>query len=144
MAAVLGRVHGHDPRDIRTAGELLGGTRDEPVVRMHEIEVVLGAERTPELEHVRVHRVDPAHERLDVALGIRRLAHSVHGHAMTILGRAQPSTASRQYMHLEAVANELFGQLPHVTRKSAFDDRRVLPGQQQDPHARAQPIGPAA
>ena len=38
VAAVLGGVHGHQPRDAAAAGELARRGGDQPVVRVHEVE----------------------------------------------------------------------------------------------------------
>jgi hypothetical protein len=49
--------------------------------------------------------------------------------------QAKPiSISAGQDMNLDAVARELLGQLAHVAREAALDDRRVLPA--QDQHAR--------
>jgi hypothetical protein len=85
MAAVLGRVHGDQPRHAEPARELARRVGHEPVVRVHEVE------RTVELgrrgEHVRIHVLDPGDERVEVVLREVGLAHPVHGHAVAVLGR---------------------------------------------------------
>ena len=97
----------------------------------------------PELQHVVVHRVDPAHEGRDVALRIGGLAHAVDEDAVALLVGGQPAAAARDHVHLRPVGDELLAQLAHVARESTLDDRRVLPGQQQDPHRPPQVIGHA-
>ena len=57
--------------------------------------------------------------------------------AVAILDRLQPPAAAGDDVHLVAVAHELLGQLAHVPREAALDDRRVLPRQGQNPHGLA-------
>jgi hypothetical protein len=42
-----------------------------------------------------------------------------------------------EHVHLDAVADELLGELAHMPRQATFDDRRVLPAQDQDAHGAA-------
>ena len=54
--------------------------------------------------------------------------------AVAILDGLQPPAAAGDDVHLVAVADELLGQLAHVPREAALDDRRVLPREGQNPH----------
>ena len=40
--------------------------------------------------------------------------------------------AAREHVHLDVLLHELLGQLAHVPREPALDDRRVLPGEDED------------
>ncbi len=73
--------------------------------------------------------VDPRDERVEVVLRELRLAHAVHDDAVTVLVGVEPPAAARDDVDLVAVADELLGQLAHVPREAALDDRRVLPRQ---------------
>ena len=50
----------------------------------------------------------------------------MHVHAVTLLVRVQATAAARDDVHLMTVAHELLGELAHVARQTALDDRRVL------------------
>ena len=154
VAAVLGRVDGHQPRHAGVAGELARRAGDQPVVRVDEVELELVDQLRAGRAHVLVHVVDPGDERVEVVLGEVRLAHAVDDHAVAVLlGREVPA-AARQHVHLVALRDELLGQLAHVARQAALDDRRVLPGEDQDAHraraylavrsSRATPCSPPA
>ena len=136
VAPVLGRVHRHEPRQAAPARERTGRGGDEPVVRVDEVEAA--AELEARGEHVLVHVVDPGDERVEIVLRELRLAHAVHDDAVTVLVGVEPPAAARDDVDLVAVAHELLGQLAHVPREAALDDRRVLPRQGQDPHG----VGP--
>jgi hypothetical protein len=132
VAAVLRRVHGDEPGHAAAARERPRRGGHQPVVRVHEVEAA--AELHARRQHVLVHVIDPGDERVEVVLREVRLAHAVHDHAMTILHGRQPAAAARDDVDVVAVARELLGQLADVAREAAFDDRRVLPGEGQDPH----------
>ena len=104
-------------------------------MRVHEVEAA--AELGARGQHVLVHVVDPGDERVQVVLRELRLAHAVHGHAVPVLDRGQAPAAARDDVDLVAVAHELLGQLAHVPGEAALDDRRVLPGEAEDPHGLA-------
>ena len=87
VAAVLGRVHGHQPRALEAPRELARRAGDQPVVGVHEVERDRVAERGAGRAHVVVHGVDPAHEGVEVVLRELRLAHAVDGHAVAVLDR---------------------------------------------------------
>ena len=52
--------------------------------------------------------------------------------AVAILLRRQAAAAAREDVDLGALGDELLGELAHVARQPALDDRRVLPGEDQD------------
>ena len=127
VAAVLGRVHGHQPRHPAPPRQRPRRRGDEPVVRMDEVEAA--AELGARGQHVVVHALDPGDERVQVVLGELRLAHAMHHDAVAILDRLQPPAAAGDDVHLVAVAHELLRQLAHVPRQAALHDRRVFPRQ---------------
>ena len=136
VAAELRRVDGDQPRHLPAPREPARGGGDEPVVRVDDVEPA--AELEARRAHVVVHVVDPADEGGDVVARERRLAHAVDEHAVAVLRVLAPARerpTARQDMHLDAVAHELLGELAHVAREPALDDRWVLPA--QDQHARA-------
>ena len=136
VAAVLGGVDGDQPRPIDLARRPVGRAGDEPVVRVHEVELEPVAKHRRQRMHVAVHRLDPAYERARV-LGERGLPDPVDDHAVLVgLGR-QAAAAAREHVHLDAVADQLLGQLADVAAEAALDHRRVLPGDQQDAHGTA-------
>jgi hypothetical protein len=131
VTAVLGRVDRDDERAAEALGEVIAGDRDEPVVAMHEVEVEVVAELDSGGEHVGVHVFDPGDELAQVPRAAR-LANAVHGDAAAdLLGRHR-LVAARQDVDLGPERDERLGQLAHMTRKTALDDRRVLPREDQD------------
>ena len=135
VAAVLGRVHGHQPRHAPPPGQRAPRRGDEPVVRVHEVEAA--AELGAGGQHVLVHVVDPRDEGVEVVLGELRLAHAMDHDAVAVLDGLEPPAAARDDVHLVPVAHQLLGELAHVPREAALDDRRVLPRQGQNPHGLA-------
>ena len=129
VAAVLGRVDRHQPRQLR--GQAASGPGDEPVVRVHEVERA----RQAGASHVGVHPLDPGDERVEVGPGEVRLGHPVHDDAVAVLDAG--AAPARHHVHLVAEADQLLGQLAHVPRQAALDHRRVLPRERQDAHVQA-------
>ena len=119
VAAVLGRVDGHEPRAVEAPRQLAGRARHQPVVGVDEVERQRVAERGARGAHVVVHRVDPAHERVEVVLGELRLAHAVHGHAVAVLDRRQMAAAARQDVHFDTEPDEALGELADVPGEPA-------------------------
>jgi hypothetical protein len=101
---------------------------------MDEVERELVAERGAGRAHVVVHGVDPRHEGVEVVLGELRLTHAVDGHAVAVLDRLEAPAAAGEHVHLDAAADQPLGQLANMAGQPALDDRRVLPGQDQDAH----------
>ena len=64
--------------------------------------------------------------------GRPRLAHAVDVDAGDVLLGGHALVAAREHVHLDALGDELLGELAHVPREAALDDRRVLPGEDQD------------
>ena len=95
---------------------------------MDEIELESLAELPPAPEHVVVHRLDPADERVDV-LGKGRLEDAVDRHPVSLLLRRQRAAATCQHVHLRTGPDELLGELADVPAETALDHRRVLPGE---------------
>ena len=133
VAPELGGVDGHQPWLPDPAGERLGGAGDEPIVGVHQIEIVLVCELERQVAHVGVHRTDPPHEGGDI-LGELRLADAVDDHAMALLFGRQAPAATGQHVHLDAVIDEVLGELADVSSEATLDHRRVLPGDQQHAH----------
>jgi len=98
-------------------------------MRVDEIEFVSLAQLESELEHVRIHRLDPAHERVYV-LGKLRLADAVHDDPVPLLLNRQASAAPGQHVHLDPVADQVLRELAHVAAEPALDHRWVFPGDQ--------------
>ena len=109
------------------------GAGDEPVVGVDEIEADPVGDLLAQLPHVLVHRVHPAHERLDV-LGERRLREPVDDHPVTVLDRGQRTAATGEHMDLDTLGDEVLRQLADMACKATLDDRRVLPGDDQHAH----------
>ena len=133
VAAPLGRVHRGQPRTADLPRGKLRRAGDQPVVGVHEREIVLLAELVGELAHVGVHRLHPAHERARVLRELR-LADAVHEDAVALLLERQPASAAREHVDLGAAGDEVLGELADMPGEAAFDDRRVFPGDQQDAH----------
>ena len=80
VAPVLGGVDRRHIPHAQPLGERGGGVRDEPVVAVDEVVVVLLGERDAGREHVLVHLLHPRDEAIEVARPAR-LAHAVDVHA---------------------------------------------------------------
>ena len=91
-----------------------------------EVEGEPVAQLERELAHVGVHLVDPAHERARV-LRERRLADSVHEHAVSFLLHGQMAASAGEDVDLDPLAHQVLGELAHVARETALDHGRVLP-----------------
>src|SRR4051812_3296935 len=137
MAPVLGGVNSYKPGRAEALLELLGGRRDEPVVRVNEVEIHPLAELLPCGRQVTIHVLDPGDERVEVVLREIRLGDAVHEDSMPFLDRRPMATAARQHVHLGALVDEALGKLADMPRQAAFDDRWVLPREDEDtpPHA---------
>ena len=100
---------------------------------VHDVEVEAVADLDAGREHVRVHVLDPGDELAEVARPLG-LAHAVDGHAAALLlGRVLLAPA-RQHVHVDAVLRQVLRELADVPSEPALDQRRVLPGQDEDAH----------
>jgi hypothetical protein len=52
----------------------------------------------------------------------------MHDHAMALLLAGKAAAAPGQDVHLDAVADQVLGELAHVAAQTALDHRGVLPG----------------
>ena len=136
VAAVLGRVHGDQPRPAKLRGHLLGRPGHEPVVRVHEVEGASGHTAPGPREHVVVHIGHPAQERVDVA-GEVGLAHAVDVDAMALLLGGKMAAAAGEHVHLDPAREQVLGELSDVASEPALDHGRVFPGEQEDAHGGA-------
>jgi hypothetical protein len=98
-----------------------------------DVEVVAVAHLHAGGKHVRVHVLDPGDELAQVARALR-LADAVDQHPLTlVLGRVLLA-AAREHVHVHVPSGQALSQLPHVPRKAALDERRILPGKDQGAH----------
>ena len=79
---------------------------DEPVVRVHEVEIELLAQLAPSSCMSAFIVVDPADKRVDV-LGKLGLAHAMNDHAVAELLSWQVAPAAGEDVHLDAFADEV-------------------------------------
>ena len=130
VAAVLGRVDRRHQRRVEAPREVVARHRHEPVVSVDEVEIIAIAELDPGGEHVGVHALDPGDELAEVG-GAGGLAHAMNVHATEKLFLRRLLATAREHVHLGLV-RQVLRELSHVTREPALDQRRVLPGQDQD------------
>ena len=143
VAPVLGGVDRDHERRPEAAREVVAGHRDEPVVAVDEVEVVAVAELDPGGEHVGVHPLDPGDELAEVAwAGSARAPGGSWTPAHGLLGRRLLAAAG-QHVDLDPLLDELLGELADVTGEPALDQRRVLPGEDQDSVTRGPTVTPA-
>ncbi len=95
-----------------------------------EVEAIAVAELDPRRKHVGVHALDPGDELAEVGRS-GRLAHAMDVHATGNLLLRRLLAAAREHMHLDLLG-EVLGELSHVPCEPAFDQRRVLPGEDQN------------
>ncbi len=131
VAAVLGRVDRRHQRRIEALGEVVAGVGDQPVVAVDEVEVEAVAELDPGGEHVRVHPLDPGDELAEVGRPLR-LADAVDPDPAAALLRRRLLAPAGQHVDLDAVLDQRLGELADVACEAALDQRRVLPGEDQD------------
>ncbi len=108
-----------------------------------EVEVVAVAELDPGGQHVRVHPLDPGDELAQVgrALGLED-AVDVDA-AAAVFGRGLLAAAG-EHVDLDVALDQGLGELAHMACQSPLDQRRVLPGEDQDAgHLRLQQRGDA-
>ncbi len=92
---------------------------------------MLLGERAAGGEHVVVHLRNPAEEAVEVEREAG-LAHAVDGDAVLLFARRGLVAPAREHVDGDPLADELLGELAHVTSKAALDHRGVLPGEDQD------------
>ncbi len=78
-----------------------------------------------------VHVLDPGDELIEVTR-LGRLGDAVDGDPVLHRALGQGGVAARQDVHVDVAAVERLGDLAHVAGESAFDDRRVLPGEDEE------------
>ena len=96
-----------------------------------EVELEAVAELDPAREHVGVHPLDPGDELAEVgrALG---LADAVDEDAVhPLFGRGLLAAAGED-VDLDAAIDKRLGELADVAGEAALDQRRILPGEDQD------------
>ena len=131
VAAVLGGVDRDHQRAAEALGEVVAGVGHEPVVPVHHVEVVAVAHLHAGGQHVGVHVLDPGDELGELARALG-LADAVDHHALQLLLGRRLLEPAREHVHLGVLRHEVLGQLAHVAREAALDQRRVLPGEDQD------------
>ena len=144
VAAVLGGVDGGDVGHIQPLGEGCRGARDQPVVSVDRLVVVLLRQGFARRQHVLVHLLHPGHEAIEVP-GPAGLAHAMDVDAADLLWpralevRLAADTAG-EHIHRHALTHQGLGELAHMAREAALDHRRILPG--EDQHTVAHPLDP--
>ena len=132
VPTVLGGVDRHHQRAAEAVGQVVAGHRDEPIVAVHEVEVEAVAQLHARGQHVRVHVLDPGDEFPKVARA-PGLAHAMDEYAVELVLGRHPLVAAREHVDLDILhGDELLGELAHVARQAALDQRRVLPGEDED------------
>ena len=131
VAAVLGGVDRRHQRRAEALGEVVAGVGDEPVVAVDEVEAVAVAQLDAGGEHVGVHPLDPGDELAEVG-GALRLADAVDDDAAAALLDRRLFAAAGQHVDLDVALDQGLGELADVAREAALDQRRVLPGEDQD------------
>ncbi len=135
MAAVLGRVDRRHQRRPEAPGEVIAGGGDEPIVPVDDVEVIAIAEPDSGGEHVRVHPLDPGDELAEVA-GPARLEHAMDVDTGGDLAARRLVVATGEDVDLDTELDQALRQLADVAGQPALDQRRVLPGEDQDAHGR--------
>src|SRR6185436_13759395 len=133
MAAVFGRVDRHREGAAEPLREVVPGDGDEPVVAVDDVEVVPVPQLDTRREHVRVHVLDPGDELAELARALR-LADAVDLDAVHLFLGRRLLVAAREDVRLDTLLGEVLGELAHVAREPSFDQRRVLPGEDQRAH----------
>ena len=93
--------------------------------------LVAVAELDPGGEHVGVHPLDPGDELAEVGRALR-LADAVDEDAAAPLLGRRLLAAAGQHVDLDVALDQRLGELAHVAGEAALDQRRVLPGEDQD------------
>ena len=131
VAAVLGRVDRRHQRRLEAPREVIAGVRDQPVVPVDEVEVEAVAELDPGGQHVGVHPLDPGDELAEVGgEGWARGSGGRRPRPRFLGGRLL--AAAGEDVDLDPELDQRLGELADVARQAALDQRRVLPGEDQD------------
>jgi hypothetical protein len=131
--SVLGGVDRDHERAAEALGQVVAGDRHEPVVSVHDVEGVPVPDLDAGRQHVRVHVLDPGHELAQVA-GALGLPHAVDHDALELLLGRRLLEAAGQDVHVHVLRRKVLGKLAHVARQPPLDQRRVLPGEDEDAH----------
>ena len=134
VAAVLGGVDRDHERRAEALRQVVAGGCHEPVVAVHDVEVVAVPHLDSRGEHVGVHVLDPGDELAEVARPLR-LADPVDEDAALLLLRRILLAAAGEHVHVDALSRKVLRELAHVPGEAALDQRRVLPGQDQGAHS---------
>jgi hypothetical protein len=131
VAAVLGGVDRHHQRTGEAPCEVVAGHRHEPVVPVDEVELIAIAELDAGGEHVRVHPLDPGDELAQVG-GALRLEDAMDLNPRDRVIARRPLAAPRQHVDLDPAVDQALRELAHVPSQPTLDQRRVLPGEDED------------
>ena len=140
MAAVLGRVDRRHQRRFEALREVVARVGDQPVVAVDEVEVIAVAELDAGREHVGVHPLDPGDELAQVCRPFR-LADAVDEDAAGALLGRRLLAAAGEHMDLDFALDQGLGELADVAGQAPLDQRRVLPGEDQDAGHRQRRLG---
>ena len=132
VAAVLGGVDRRDQRRPEALREMVAGICNQPVVPVDEIEGEAIAKLDARRQHVGVHPLDPGDELAQVRRPLR-LTDAVDGYPAGLLLRGRLLPATGEDVHVEVEVDQRLGQFAHVARQPALDQRRVFPGEDQQP-----------
>jgi hypothetical protein len=113
------------------AGEVVACHRDEPVVAVDDVEVVAVPQLDAGREHVGVHALDPGDELAEVGRAAG-LQDPVDRHPGDDVLGGRFLAAAREDVDFGAQLHEPLRELAHMAREAALDQRRVLPGQDQN------------
>jgi hypothetical protein len=131
VASVLRRVDRGHERGAEAPREMIAGGRHQPIVAVDEIEPVAIAELDAGGQHVDVHPLHPGDELAQVD-GPRGLADAMDLNAGDLFLWRRLLPPARQHVHLDPDVDQRLAELAHVAGEAALDQRRVLPGKDQD------------
>jgi hypothetical protein len=132
VATVLSGVDGGDQGSFEAPGQVVAGVGHQPVVAVHEVEGEAVAELDPGGQHVGVHALHPGHELAQVSRALG-LADAVNRHAIGLFLGRRLLSPPREHVHIDLQLDQGLGELANVTGQTALDQRRVLPGENQQP-----------
>ena len=125
VATVLRRVHGDDPRHVAGGGEPARRLGHEPVVGVHQVDLVeLGAA----VHSSSLRRSTQARKPSRSCIGNSGMRHAMHDDAGRCLaGGGEAAAAAGQDPHLGALAREVLGQPRDVAGQPALRRRAGTP-----------------